>query len=172
MLNLQLCHWWSQLFDLHAPSSTDVAVLLLNQPNNYIRARITLPIKMKLTFYYDVTKSPRSRQFSTCLSRSTQQKTNLWGSSHSLLLISSVKNYENTSNPIEVTQKTETLFLLFYLTKELFIMFIQFLWNLQWFHLAQHFFCYFHSILFRSSQKFNSQFCWNIYHKKWMVSVL
>ena len=29
--NLSLCHWSSQLFDL--PSSTDVPVLLLNQPN-------------------------------------------------------------------------------------------------------------------------------------------
>jgi len=120
VLNLPLCHWSSQLFVLRAPSSTDVPVLLLNQSNNYISARITRPIEMKLTFYYDVTKPPRSRQFSTCLSRSTQQKTNLWGSSRSLLLISSVKNYENTSNPIEVTQKTETLFLFFYLTKEFF----------------------------------------------------
>ena len=33
MLNLLLCHWSSQLFDLHAPLSTDVPVLLLNQPN-------------------------------------------------------------------------------------------------------------------------------------------
>ena len=32
MLNLLLCHWSSQLFDLRAPSSTDVPVLLLNQP--------------------------------------------------------------------------------------------------------------------------------------------
>ena len=32
MLNLPLCHWSSQLFDLRAPSSTDVPVLLLNQP--------------------------------------------------------------------------------------------------------------------------------------------
>ena len=30
--NLPLCHWPSQLFDLRAPSSTDVPVLLLNQP--------------------------------------------------------------------------------------------------------------------------------------------
>ena len=30
--NLSLCHWSSQLFDLRAPSSTDVPVLLLNQP--------------------------------------------------------------------------------------------------------------------------------------------
>ena len=33
MLNLPLCHWSSQLFDLRAPSSTDVPVLLLYQPN-------------------------------------------------------------------------------------------------------------------------------------------
>ena len=32
--NLLLSHWSSQLFDLRAPSSTDVPVLLLNQPNN------------------------------------------------------------------------------------------------------------------------------------------
>ena len=30
--NLPLCHWSSQLFNLRAPSSTDVPVLLLNQP--------------------------------------------------------------------------------------------------------------------------------------------
>ena len=32
--NLSLCHWSSQLFNLHSPSSTDVPVLLLNQPND------------------------------------------------------------------------------------------------------------------------------------------
>ena len=32
MVNLPLCHWSSQLFDLRAPLSTDVPVLLLNQP--------------------------------------------------------------------------------------------------------------------------------------------
>ena len=31
--NFPLCHWSSQLFDLRAPSSTDLPVLLLNQPN-------------------------------------------------------------------------------------------------------------------------------------------
>ena len=31
MPNLPLCHWSSQLFDLRAPSSTDVPFLLLNQ---------------------------------------------------------------------------------------------------------------------------------------------
>ena len=30
--NLSLCHWSIQLFDLRAPSSTDIPVLLLNQP--------------------------------------------------------------------------------------------------------------------------------------------
>ena len=30
--SLTICHWSSQMFDLHAPSSTDVPVLLLNQP--------------------------------------------------------------------------------------------------------------------------------------------
>ena len=30
--SLPLCHWSSQLFDLCAPSSTDVPVMLLNQP--------------------------------------------------------------------------------------------------------------------------------------------
>ena len=34
VLNLPLCHWSSQLFDLRVPSSTDIPVLLLNQPNN------------------------------------------------------------------------------------------------------------------------------------------
>ena len=33
MPNLPLCYWSSQLFDLRAPLSTDVPVLLLNQPN-------------------------------------------------------------------------------------------------------------------------------------------
>ena len=32
---LPLCHWSSQLFDLRAQSSTDVPVLLLNQPLNW-----------------------------------------------------------------------------------------------------------------------------------------
>ena len=31
--NLMLCHWSSLLFDLHAPLSTHIPVLLLNQPN-------------------------------------------------------------------------------------------------------------------------------------------
>ena len=29
-----LCHWSRQLFDLRTPSSTDLPVLLLNQPND------------------------------------------------------------------------------------------------------------------------------------------
>ena len=33
--NLLLCHWSSQLFDLHALSSTDIRTLLLNQLNLY-----------------------------------------------------------------------------------------------------------------------------------------
>ena len=32
MLNFPLCHWSNQLFDLPAPLSTDVPLLLLNQP--------------------------------------------------------------------------------------------------------------------------------------------
>ena len=32
MPNLSLCHWSSQLFNLRAPSSTDVFVLFLNLP--------------------------------------------------------------------------------------------------------------------------------------------
>ena len=35
MLHLPLCHWASQLFDLRAPWSTDVPVLLLNQPGEF-----------------------------------------------------------------------------------------------------------------------------------------
>ena len=31
--NLLLCHWSSQLFDLHVPPSTHVPVPLLNEPN-------------------------------------------------------------------------------------------------------------------------------------------
>ena len=34
MFNLSLCHWSIQLFDLCVPSSTDLPVLLLNQPND------------------------------------------------------------------------------------------------------------------------------------------
>lgn len=127
---------------------------------------------MKLTFYYDVTKSPRSRQFSTCLSRSTQEKTNLWGSSHSLLLISSVKNYENTSNPIEVTPKTETLFFTFLPDKGTFYNVYSISMESTMISFSTTLLLLFPYILFHSSQKFNSQFCWNIYHKKWMVSVL
>ena len=33
VLNLPLYHWSSQLFDLCVPSSTDVPILLLNQPS-------------------------------------------------------------------------------------------------------------------------------------------
>ena len=37
--NLQLCYWSSQSFDLRAPSSTDVLVLLLNQPDLYLPSK-------------------------------------------------------------------------------------------------------------------------------------
>ena len=37
VLNSLLCHWSSQLFDLHASSSTDVPVLLLNQPTIFLK---------------------------------------------------------------------------------------------------------------------------------------
>ena len=37
MPSLPLCHWSSQLFDLRAPLSTDVPVLLLNQTNNLLK---------------------------------------------------------------------------------------------------------------------------------------
>ena len=37
MPSLPLCHWSSQLFDLRAPLSTDVPVLLLNQANNLFK---------------------------------------------------------------------------------------------------------------------------------------
>ena len=37
MPSLPLCHWSSQLFDLRAPLSTDVPVLLLNQTNNFFK---------------------------------------------------------------------------------------------------------------------------------------
>ena len=37
VLNLLLCHWSSQLFDLRASSSTDVPVLLLNQPTIFLK---------------------------------------------------------------------------------------------------------------------------------------
>ena len=38
--NLPLCHWSIQLFDLRAQSSTDVPVLLLNQPINMQRFKL------------------------------------------------------------------------------------------------------------------------------------
>ena len=37
VLNLLLCDWSSQLFDLRASSSTDVPVLLLNQPDIFLK---------------------------------------------------------------------------------------------------------------------------------------
>ena len=38
--NLSLCYWSSQLFDLRAPSSIDVPVLLLNQPNIFRNSQL------------------------------------------------------------------------------------------------------------------------------------
>ena len=37
VLNLLLCHYLSQLFDLRASSSTDVPVLLLNKPTIFLK---------------------------------------------------------------------------------------------------------------------------------------
>ena len=42
--NLPLCHWLSQLFDLRAPSSTDVPVLLLNQPMEGVGTPLVLSL--------------------------------------------------------------------------------------------------------------------------------
>ena len=58
--NLPLCHWSSHLFDLRAPSSTDVSVLLLNQPNievNNRSARLASSEKQQRSYvrqYYNV----------------------------------------------------------------------------------------------------------------------
>ena len=41
VLNLLLCDWSSQLFDLRASSLTDVPVLLLSQPNVWFKASST-----------------------------------------------------------------------------------------------------------------------------------
>ena len=43
-----LCHWSSQLFDLRTPSSTDVPVLLLNQPHPNIPFRRNKQSKKKV----------------------------------------------------------------------------------------------------------------------------
>ena len=55
MPNLPLCHWPSQLFDLRAQSSTEVLVLLLNQPTSWFvphgmcgTPQIKLPMKSSL----------------------------------------------------------------------------------------------------------------------------
>ena len=37
---LPLCHWSGQLFDLHVPFSTDIPILLLNQPSINIRSAL------------------------------------------------------------------------------------------------------------------------------------
>ena len=42
--NLLLCHWPSQLFNLRTPLSTDVPVLLLNQPIVFMCADILLAL--------------------------------------------------------------------------------------------------------------------------------
>ena len=47
--NLPLCHWSSQLFNLHSPSSTDVPVLLLNQPNDVVKKIDAFVIRMTPT---------------------------------------------------------------------------------------------------------------------------
>ena len=48
MFSLPLCHWSSQLFDLRTPSSTDVPVLLLNQPHPNIPFRRNKQSKKKV----------------------------------------------------------------------------------------------------------------------------
>ena len=50
MLNLLLCHWSSQLFDLRASSSTDVPVLLLSQPNVWFKAS-SIFVHLQSKFY-------------------------------------------------------------------------------------------------------------------------
>ena len=60
VLNLPLCHWSSQLFDLRAPSSTDAPVLLLNQPNNAPHQEISCRRKLyggKCMFVVLITKT-------------------------------------------------------------------------------------------------------------------
>ena len=52
--SLPLSHWSSQLFDLRAPSSTDVPVLLLNQPINNHRAREELQLMLIKALHGDV----------------------------------------------------------------------------------------------------------------------
>ena len=54
MPSLPLSHWSSQLFDLRAPSSTDVPVLLLNQPNNNHRALEELQLMLIKALHGDV----------------------------------------------------------------------------------------------------------------------
>ena len=50
MLNLPLCHWPSQLFDLRASSLTEVPVLLQNQP--YKLERGLEPTKTEVNIQY------------------------------------------------------------------------------------------------------------------------
>ena len=54
--NLRLCHWSSQVFYLRAQSSTDVPVLLLNQPIVYARRTSTGSEGFSLLICLDATK--------------------------------------------------------------------------------------------------------------------
>ena len=54
MPNLPLCDWLSQLFNLRAPSSTDVPVLLLNQPVIFAKTRSRM--KTAVTFLHQFTR--------------------------------------------------------------------------------------------------------------------
>ena len=58
MPNLPHSHWSSQLFDLRAPSSTDVPVLLLNQPIMY-----GLTCKFSVLYNADLFTSSRNPNF-------------------------------------------------------------------------------------------------------------
>ena len=59
MLNLPLCHWSSQLFHLRAPSSTEVPVLLLNQPNLTMNTLLWLNILLIIQCFGRHCQSPR-----------------------------------------------------------------------------------------------------------------
>ena len=72
--NLSLCHWSSQLFDLRAPSSTDVPVLFLNQPNVW-NAQNTI---WSRAFGTSITRNPITHAFDH-LSRETYAKQNAGG---------------------------------------------------------------------------------------------
>ena len=58
-----LCHWLSQLFDLRAPSSTDVPVLSLNQPidaSTSTTIQYMLSKKTTLNFWSELSQFPVS----------------------------------------------------------------------------------------------------------------